>query len=374
MSGLRQRIDRLSEEIRERVSREPMTPLERARVNDRCEQPDRIPVALQVHDQLARLCGFSVKEICTDPQRLIFSQLYGLKLYGHDSTRARVDTYNLEAEACGSRVKFPEDSLPVIIDYAIKNPKDLRDLKIPDPHKAGRLPVVLEAQSLLLEELGGIFSIGIATTAPFSMAANLRGFTNLVMDTRTDRGFVHDLLDFCSEVIVEYVRAQQELLGRNPPTLVDAYASISLTGPRIFEEFVVPHTSKLLHMFSPNGSWEGVWGLGEVANWKTVFSKILGTGTGVVQVLPPDTLKINLREAKRMAFKEKRVLDTGVDAELIRFGSERSISLRVRNHLRAIAPKGGASLFGVMIPYDTPPERVKFFVDQAKRYGTYPIK
>jgi uroporphyrinogen decarboxylase len=374
MSVLQHKIKRLSEEIHERISREPMTPLERAEINARCKEPDRIPIGLQVHDQLARLCKLSVKEICTDPYKLIFSQLYGMKLYGHENTRARVDTYNLEAEACGSRLKFPDNSLPVIVDHAVKKPEDLEHLRIPDPYKDGRLPIVLEAQRLLVEKLGDIFPVGIEATAPFSIAANLRGFTNLIMDTRRNPGFVNDLLDFSSEVVTEYVRAQQGLIGKRSPTLADAYASIQLIGPRIFEEFVLPSTTKLLRSFSPNGSWQGVWGISELQDWKRFFLKVLDTGTRAIQVLHPDTLRIDLREAKHIAFSNERVLVVGVEAELIRFGSRSAISLRIRDHLRAIAPGGGASIFGAMIPYDTPPERVKFFVNEAKRYGTYPIK
>ncbi|HUW55962.1 MAG TPA: hypothetical protein VMZ92_04955, partial [Planctomycetota bacterium] len=57
-------LERLAEQVHEQVSRESMTPLERFRISNRFEEPDRVPVILQIHEHAARIAGLPVRRIC----------------------------------------------------------------------------------------------------------------------------------------------------------------------------------------------------------------------------------------------------------------------------------------------------------------------
>jgi hypothetical protein len=158
--------------------------------------------------------------------------------YGFDTAATFADPYNYEAEALGAKMLFPEDSFPVILEPLIKEPSDLKRLKIPDFTKAGRCPYVIASTKLSMEKLGDVAGTAAVATAPWSMAAQIRGFNNLIRDTRKNPEFAHKILDFCVDVIEAWITAQREAVGGAPafPALADAFSCIppkSSTGVRL---------------------------------------------------------------------------------------------------------------------------------------------
>ena len=68
MPGIRPRIAEAAEKLREKLSAEEMTPLERMRAAGSFREADRVPVILQIHEYAARIAGMRVEEICRDPE------------------------------------------------------------------------------------------------------------------------------------------------------------------------------------------------------------------------------------------------------------------------------------------------------------------
>lgn len=61
-----------------------------------------------------------------------------------------------ESEAMGSRLKIPDDGPPSVAEFAENNyDEDLPKLRIPNPWKDGRLPMILEGVKRLKELCGG---------------------------------------------------------------------------------------------------------------------------------------------------------------------------------------------------------------------------
>ena len=101
-------------------------------------------------------------------------------------------------------------------------------LDVPDPHRDGRAPVVLEAVTLLRQELGNESPVMCGVISAFTLAGQLRGEADMLMDLVIDPDFLKAILDKAVEWDVEYVRAAVEA-GADIIVLVDATASGDIT-------------------------------------------------------------------------------------------------------------------------------------------------
>jgi uroporphyrinogen-III decarboxylase len=62
-----------------------------------------------------------------------------------------------------------------------------------------------------------------------------------------------------------------------------------------------------------------------------------------------------------------------ITAKLISRGSAGEIEDKVRDVISKIGPGGGITMYGAMVPKETPPENVHALVRTAKEFGRYPI-
>lgn len=171
-----------------------------------------------------------------------------------------VDTYNVRtvptffvdqsaiAEVLGCEIYYQDDAAASVKTHPIKTREDLARLKVPDPHKDGRLPNQLKTAGLMCErypENSKSGSIG----APFTLATSLGGLEDVLMNTVSDPEFVDELVDFCTRVGIELGNAQLEMgcssffVGDPTASLLDSksYARFAAAPvKRLVEEMKVP--------------------------------------------------------------------------------------------------------------------------------------
>lgn len=258
-------IDKLADQFKEIASKEPQSMMERFTKVMMFQEPDRLPVFMQIHDHSAKVAGIPLREMCTEPKKMLYAQLYAAVKYKFDTVIMFADAYNYEAEALGAKMLFPEDSFPVILEPLIKEPRDLEKLEVPDFTKDGRGPYVIESTKLYLEKLGQYAFATSVAAAPWSMAVQIRGFNNLVRDTRKNPEFAHEILDFCNDVIEAFIKTQQKALGGVAafPALADAFSCIPPTSPQLVYDFVIPHTADIIKRLGPM-MWAGGFPIVEV--------------------------------------------------------------------------------------------------------------
>ncbi|MEM2135793.1 MAG: uroporphyrinogen decarboxylase family protein [Candidatus Freyarchaeota archaeon] len=368
-------IDKLAEKFKDMVSKEPHPTIERFTKIFMFQEPDRMPVFMQIHDHAARVAGITVRELCTDPKKMMYAQLFTAIKYKFDIPGAFADAYNYEAEALGAKMLFPEDSFPVILEPLIKEPKDLEKLDIPDFTKAGRGPYVIEGSKLYLEKLGEYAFTTLVASAPWSMAVQIRGFNNLVRDTRKNPEFAHKILDFCVDVIEAFIKAQKEALGGVAafPALADAFSCIPPTNPQIVYDYVIPHTTEIMKRLGPM-MWAGGFPIVEIPGWERIMEDVVvktGSLVGMVVMLESDWLPPE--KIKEMSNRLKKPWFFGVRAGIISKGTPKEIENHVKKLIKVLAPGGGCMVFGDQVPRDTPPENVEALVNSIKKYGKYPI-
>jgi len=368
-------LKRLAEQVHERIDREAMTPVQRFAVSNRFEEPDRVPVILQIHEHAARVAGLPVRRICEDPVAHVYSQLVALLEYGHDLPCAFADCYNVEVEALGTPLRYTGDRFPEIARHLLAERGDLDALTLPDFRRDGRMSWVLEVNRLLKELVGDVMGAYAAVTAPFSIAVNLRGYEALMMDMLEAPDFVHRLMEFCVQLAAGFARVQLEH-GAMATSIIDAWAAPPLVSLEIFDEFVLPYTSRVVGMLTPPGaSWGGIWGCSAVPHWRSLVRRVIASGSTNVRAFGLDLEKrpdIDLAEYKALLTAHRKPMLCCVTARLLSRGTPAEIEKKVGELIAAAAPGGGFTLYGAMVPIETPPENVHAFVEAGKRLGRYP--
>jgi uroporphyrinogen-III decarboxylase len=102
-------------------------------------------------------------------------------------------------------------------------------------------------------EVGGV--PGFGTDGPFTVACNVRGATELLMDLLEDPPYFDALLSYVTEATIERIRAYRKWNGDAERGQGFGFAddSIALLSPAVYEERVMPHHRRLIDELSSGG-------------------------------------------------------------------------------------------------------------------------
>ena len=192
------------------------------------EFTDRVPSYPILGAYNAREFGYTIREYLTDATKLAQSQIGSFDIYRPDVVVVMADL-NMEAEAAGNELIFPEDAICQIKQHVLRDKGALGRLSVPDPGKDGRLPYYLEAcekVSQAIEES----PVGSVIVGPWAIAVTMRGAEQLIMDTVDDPPFVHELMRFTTELATKFGDAISAL--RVGLSYSEAPASCSFISPR----------------------------------------------------------------------------------------------------------------------------------------------
>lgn len=383
MGDLNKRIDDLVEKIRARVSKEPMTPLDRAiKVYTFDESLDHAFGGFAFwHPKCVGVTDVTAKEFYTDPEKFIYCQLFGAERFEHDLPAVFPDMYNIDIEACGSKLHYPEDSMPVIKEHVVQKKKDLLKLKIPDFKKDGRGPYIIDATNLFREKVGDIFYICVATNAPWTGVTGLRDYRDLYRDLRDDPLFVHELLEYILEVQIGLNKLVFDAAGF-APVPCDARAAPPLISPQQWEEFALPYATRLLEAIKSyagqRGHWFLGWGYSIPKDQQRFLRMYNSSGTATCFLFEEDILgrasfdKVDLGKSKEICLNQKVVLATNPMPQSLFDGPPDRIKKLVTDWHRTCASGGGHEYY-TTVPVGTPPEHVEAYVGALKDC-LYPVQ
>lgn len=197
-----------------------MTPKERFLATARLEKPDQVPA-------------------CPWLTSAFYSNYYGVDpaAYYEDrdlQLRAMLEFYGdrypdmqyfpgfrgssgstIEASALGCEIVTHPGQTPHANPVVHDLRRDVPKLKVPDPEKDGRMPMVLEHFAWLADRLpehGFEVTAGFLH-APFDVALLVRGATDLMMELLLDPEGVHAMMDVITETCIQYINKQYEAVG-----------------------------------------------------------------------------------------------------------------------------------------------------------------
>ncbi len=232
-----------------------MNSLERITAAVVLKRVDRVPVIAQIFAHAAVLAGIPVNEYVRNGETLARCQLNALERYGCDAVFSVMDT-SVETEALGSKLRYYQNAYPVVEKHVLSRGSDLNGLPVPDPHKSGRMPEMLEALGILRKEVGNETLVVGCVLGPFTLAGQLLGLENTLYLAVDDPELLGRLLDFTTDVIIRFGEAQLEA-GAHLPVVFDPSASPAVIPPALFREFELPRLRQIFQALKAKGAAAG---------------------------------------------------------------------------------------------------------------------
>ncbi|MEA3336693.1 MAG: uroporphyrinogen decarboxylase family protein [Chloroflexota bacterium] len=333
---------------------------------------DHVPVYAQMHDFAVARYGADASCFYNRAALLVPALLQAQAAIGLDVASITFDVYNIEAEALGQALIRGSSGMPDIDRRRplIRDRADLRRIKTPDFASAGRFANVIEMYRLF-RELTGIEPT-LAFCAPFTLATNLRGIEQFLVDIYLDPDFAHNLLDrVTEEVLVPWIRFQQ----RQFPAAVrvsgaDATASFPIINTDILRDWALPPIQRLRALCGP-----GVY----VANWAgehcskapdAILNLKRLANPDWVQGQDPDVDRLGPAFYKRYAQRHDLPLILGVGAAFLAEASPAAVRDRVSHYVKEGSDGGRFALYLCNVGATTPLENVKAAIETAHQYVT----
>jgi uroporphyrinogen decarboxylase len=345
--------------------RETMTSRERTVAALTGQPYDRIPVNLLMSDYAARVIGVTVGEYQQSARLMARGQIAAWHRYGMDLVNTGPGLTGI-AEAMGSTLVFPDNTAHVS-DFAVKDLADLDRLRIPDPERDGRLPLFLEAADSVLAEIGDRVPVSLTTSAPFTLACNLRGTEFFLRDLRKNPEFAHRLLRLATESIIAFGRAAIGVgvrIGLAEPT-----ASGTLISPKLFREFALPYLKEVITRVGELAGANPSLHICGATN--RIWQDMVDTGASVLSLDD----EVDLAEARISVGDRVALLGNIRPTSVMVLGTPEDVRANVLECLvKGVgSPKGFILGMGCALPINTPPENIHALMVAAREYGRWPL-
>ncbi len=227
-----------------------MNSLERLIASGNGQPLDCVPVAPGIGHYAAIKAGQPMTDVAWNPELMAQVVIRSVERHGHDSCSPITD-YGHGTESMGSRVVIRDWEQTYVSDFVVHSEADVSKLKLPDPLKDGRMPVIIECEQILVEKLGDHVGVNGGLSGPFSFAANLRGPQQILYDLMDRPKMVHELLALGLEATRAFGEAQVTKGGVKTVNIYEPMAT--MVSNRMVEEFSFHYLEKLIrHLKSHN--------------------------------------------------------------------------------------------------------------------------
>ncbi|CAA7601389.1 Uroporphyrinogen decarboxylase [Acididesulfobacillus acetoxydans] len=165
--------------------------------------------------------------------------------------------------ALGCSIAFEKGLDPAVAGKVINEPQDIKRLTMPDPYEDGLMPKVLACIDYMVENTDMPVSFTDAQ-GPLNIALGLCGVENFFAWMYEYPKHVHEIMDFCTEVLISWLRVQKKHAGQKMTSgafphgivLPEGFGGVwisdddcTVISPRLYEEFVVPYNSRVFRAF-----------------------------------------------------------------------------------------------------------------------------
>ncbi|MCK5758536.1 MAG: uroporphyrinogen decarboxylase family protein [Clostridiales bacterium] len=326
------------------------------------EIPPIIPFIPTIFEHSAKVIGKTPSEIAQDEDLLVESQLACYELYRHDLISIGVDIYNVEYEALGAKVKFPEnDELPSISEIMVSSIDDIDKLTVPDPEKDARMPMFLNAVQRINEKVGNEVIVNGTIVGPFTLASIMRGFENFVMDLVMEPDFAFRLMEFANKVSLSF--AESFIKRGVGLSINESWIAPPLLSPAFYADNVVEYEKKLIQEIKKLGQKNVALISG--GNTTDILDDMITTGTSL---LLADSECDRLYYKKTCA-KNNILMRASIASIVVENGDATEMEKAAHEVIEDCRDYSGF-IFGCgIVSYDTLPENVLKLKDIVRNYS-----
>jgi uroporphyrinogen decarboxylase len=216
------------------------------------QKPSRVPVFACGEEFDVRMSGTVYSDYNSNSGVMAKCQIEAINRFGYDWAWLQVDDC-IEFEVLGVGVKGQGNILPATCDYLPASYETLNHLKLPDPKKDGRMPVLLDAIKRIKDEFGDTVCVTGRTAAPFSSVTLLYGITETLMLLYDNPQLVKDTARFFIELQSMWGTAQIEA-GADALWVGDCNASGHLISVDDYMEFAFEGVKKCVEAYDRAGA------------------------------------------------------------------------------------------------------------------------
>ena len=321
-------------------------------------KPDRVPVLLFMRDWATKSAGFTFSEVLENPNKYVYAQYRALRDIGADVIWDLMG-FHSESEAMGSLLKIPKDGLPSVAEFAVKDlSKDVENLRLPNPHKDGRLPQLLSVVRHLKALVRGEVPVIAYVQGPFRHAAMLRGTEKLLVEMKKARGQCEELLKIATDSLIIYGAALVDA-GADLIMIAEPYIGRDMMSKDMAVDLAV-HFTRLTQTLRKTGAKVFLHLCGD---FNDMFDTIKDMGMHGVSL----DEKNDLVKAREIMGTEICLIGNVNPTETLVLGTPEKVIKESKGSIEA-AGKDGAFILasGCIIPELAPKENLEAMIQVAK--------
>jgi len=299
--------------------------------------------------------GYTVMDVFKNPEKGVDAQLKTLEILDFDAVESFWDWYCILGPL-GCEMKIEEKGSPLVLDFPLKKPEELKKLSTPDFQKDWRVDSALKSAAFLKEKADDYYLFG-TLLGPFSLAGILRGLENLLLDTLDRPDFVHDLMEFSRDILFEQAKLYAPYL--DAIMYCDPSASGDLISPQATESFLIPCFKKLNQDTKNLGI--------------DVLNHICGDTTKAldpIAELEADAFSLDFKvdlTTAREKIKDRMALIGNIEPSFLLDAESAEIEKLSRETLSKAGQKGFVLSPGCDVPLESPIENVKTLIDVVNK-------
>lgn len=327
------------------------------------QKPSRVPVFALSEEFDVRMAGEVYSNYNSNSKVMAKCQLEAIKKFDYDWAWLQVDDC-IEFEVLGVGVKGEGNILPATCEYLPATYETLKNLKMPNPKKDGRMPVLLDAIKRIKDELGDTICVTGRTAAPFSSVALLYGITETMMLMYDQPELVKDTVKFFIDMQSMWGCAQIEA-GADALWFGDCNASGHLISVEQYMEFAFEGVKKCVQTYDSAGGFSFYHA--SEHNPEHMKAQV-ATGISALSVGPG----VEMAAAKK-AVGDKVCIMGNVDPINILLQSNAEKVFEESRRIMEMGKQNGGYLFnsGEMIPRNVPEENMRALIKAGKEFGKY---
>jgi uroporphyrinogen decarboxylase len=212
---------------------------------------DRTPVFPSMINAATHIQKRNQRDYSTNGGYLAETLIKNRQIFDYDGIYVSSDNWIMYS-ALGGTVDFPDDDEPMGREVLCRDIHDYRRLKVPDPTKDGRMPVIIEAVKITMDQAGqDYFILANIDSGPFQLAGILRGLEQFFFDLNDSSQHIQKMIQFCQQVTITYGVAVREATG--VPAVQFGDSTASLLSREQYEEFVFPHECQVIEELQKAG-------------------------------------------------------------------------------------------------------------------------
>ncbi len=338
-----------------------MNGLERLIASGRGEPLDCVPVAPGIGHYAAIKAGEPMTKVAWNPEVMARVVIQSVERHGYDSCSPITD-YGHGTESMGSKSIIRDWEQTYVGAFVIQSERDVARLKLPDPLRDGRMPVVIECEQILVENLGDRVGINGGLSGPLSFAANLRGPEQILYDMIDRPGLVHELLAISLEATRSFAEAQVLHGGVKTVNIYDPVA-IMLSNPMV-EEFSFAYLEPLIRHIK---SLRALVLLHICNDTTRLLNRMVEIGADILSL----DVQVDLAKAREMV-AGRASLSGNVATNHLALSTPEQIYQESCRCIEKTA-RGGRYTLGSSceVPYETPVENIDAMVRAARDFGAW---